>query len=271
MLTDEQRRQFVRDGYLVIEDGIDDDLVEAAFAKIADALPEDVDDPEQLRGVGSRSPDVDADEEIGAINQRLYEYGRELVGDELAKPGSGTQLALRYPQELRLSAHHDRRPHVGHLDGFGPGYQQTGQYSGFTVAGNVYFDDVPDRGGGFTVWPGSHWVAANYFEDYALNTPGQGGKLPAIDDDGGWDTSRFLSDQLRSKELNAPAGTVILWHNKLVHTSGVNQSDRIRMAGITRMSRADKDDILEDAADKPFKYWEGVTDLDVEDPRESRN
>ena len=268
MLSDQQRRQFVRDGYLVIEDGIDQDLVEAAFEKIAAAIPEDVDDPDQVRGVGFRSPDVDAPEEMEVINDRLYAYARELVGEQLQEPGPSPMLKLEYPKELRLSTHLDRRPHTGHLDGFGPGFKRTGQYTGFAIAGNVYFDDVPERGGGFTVWPGSHWVAADYFSEYALNTPGQGGQLPAIDDDGGWNRSSSISDQLRSKELNAPAGTVTLWHNKLTHTAGVNQSDRIRMAGITRMSRQDHDEILEDAADKPFKYWEGVDDLDVTDPRD---
>ena len=268
MLSDQQRRQFVRDGYLVIEDGIDRELVDAAFEQIVDAVPEDVDDPEQLRGVGFRSPDVDAADEFAAINDQLYAYGRALVGEKLQEPGPSPMLKLEYPKELRLSTHLDRRPHTGHLDGFGPGFKQTGQYTGFGIAGNVYFDDVPERGGGFTVWPGSHWVAADYFSEYALNTPGQGGQLPAIDDDGGWDRSRSMSDQLRSRELNAPAGTVTLWHNKLTHTAGVNQSDRIRMAGITRMRRTDHDEILEDAADKPFKYWDGVADLDVTDPRD---
>ena len=268
MLTSDQKRRFVQDGFLVIDQGIDHHLVDAAFTTIAEALPEDVDAPDQLRGVGSRAPEIDADDEIGAINERLYEYASELVGATLDQPGTGMQLALRYPEALRLAAYHDRRPRVGHLDGFGPGFQQTGQYTGFTIAGTVYFDDVPERGGGFTVWPGSHWVAANYFEDHALNTPGQGGNLPAIDDEGGWDRTRFLSDQLRSIELNGNAGTVILWHNKLMHTAGVNQSERIRMAGITRMSRGDKAEILEDAADKPFAYWDGVTGLAVPDPRD---
>ena len=130
------------------------------------------------------------------------------------------------------------------------------------VGAVLYFDDVPDRGGGFTVWPSSHWIAAEYFSEHALNTPGLGGSLPALDDNGGWDRHHNLDDQFRSRELNYPAGTLILWHNKIYHTSGVNQSDAIRMAGISRFSRDDQGDIFEDAADKPLKYWEGVPDID---------
>ncbi|MFB6135853.1 MAG: phytanoyl-CoA dioxygenase family protein [Halobacteriaceae archaeon] len=259
MLSESQKREFVRDGFLVVEDGVESELVDEGRELIWEELPEDPDDVESLVGVGSRSPDVSAEEPFATINERLYEHAVDLVGDALVAPdGPGMQFALRYPKDLRLDAHHDRRPNSGHLDGYGPGFKEDGQYSGFAVAAVVYFDDVSPRGGGFTVWPGSHWVAADYFRDHALNTPGLGGDLPAIDDDGDWDSSRSLRDQLRSRSLAGDAGTVVLWHNKLVHTAGVNQSDAVRMAGITRMSREDQDEIREDAKDKPFEYWDGL-------------
>ena len=259
VLSEDQRETFVRDGYLLIEDGIDAELIEEGRSLIWDAIPDDPEDPAAWVGVGSRSPDVPADEPFTAINHRLHDYASDLVGDALRRPGGpGTQLALRYPRELRISEHLDRRPVIGHLDGYGPGFKRHGQYSGFTIGGVVYYDQVPERGGGFTIWPGTHWVAADYFTDHALNTPGYGGSLPAIDDDGGWDRRRTIADQVRSKELSGGPGTVILWHNKLVHGTGINQSSSIRMAGITRMSREDHDEIFEDAADKPFEYWDGV-------------
>ena len=266
MLSDEQKREFVRDGYLVIEDGIDEPLVDEGSAQIWEAVPEEPDDPESLLGVGSRTPDVPSDEPFMTVKRRLYEYCAEMVGEALVAPTEpGMQLALRYPQERRLDTYHDRRPLTGHLDGYGPGYKESGEYSTWEVAAVVYFDDVVDRGGGFTVWPGSHWVAAEYFEEHALNTLGYAVTLPAIDDEGGWDRNHLLCNQIRSRELNYDAGTVILWHNKIMHTSGVNQSPNVRMAGICRFSREDQRDIFEDAADKPFKYWDGVADVDLED------
>lgn len=263
MLSEDQRRRFARDGYLRIEAGVGAGLVADAREEVWDAVPEDPEDAESLVGVGSRTPDVPAPEPFATINERLHEHAAELVGDDLLAPdGPGMQLALRYPRALRLDEYHDRRPDAGHLDGYGPGFRETGEYSPFTVAVVVYLDDVAERGGGFTVWPGSHWVAADYFEDHALAAPGYGGVLPAIDDDGGWDRDRPLHHQLRSRELSGDAGTVVLWHNQLVHAAGVNQSDAVRMAGIKRFSREGVEGTVEAAATDPFAFWDGVPDLD---------
>lgn len=265
MLTAGQKAAFARDGYLVLEDGIDDDAIAAARDRIWDAVPDDPDDPESLVGVGSRSPDVPTEEPFATINDLLHEYGAALVGDALVAPdGPGMQLALRYPREVRLSATHDRTP-TGHLDGYGPGFREHGEYTGFTVGAVVYFDRVDPSGGGFTVWPGSHRVAAEYFSDHALTSPGHGGRLPAVDDDGGWDADRFFHQQARSRMLAGDAGTVILWHNKLVHAAGVNQRSRVRMAGIKRFRRDDHEEIKADAADEPFAYWRGVDGIEPAD------
>ena len=263
MLSEHLKRRFVRDGYLLVEDALDEELVAEGRDLLAAELPEDLDDPEALVGVGSRSPSPDADEPFTTVNERLYEYAAELAGDALVAPdGPGMQFALRYPREVRLGAHHDRTPSFGHLDGYGPNYKETGEHGGFTVGAVAYFDDVVERGGGFTVWPGSHWVAADYYAEHSFESPGYHGQLPAIDDDGGWDYSRRFDQQARSRELAGDAGSVVLWHNKMVHTAGVNQSPNVRMAGIQRFSREDYEEIKEDAADKPFEYWDGLADVD---------
>jgi len=263
VLSKQQKRRFVRDGYLRIEDGLDEGLVSEGRDLIAAELPEELDDPDDLVGVGSRSPSPAAEEPFTTINERLYDYAADLAGEALEAPdGRGMQFAVRYPREIRLGAHHDRTPSFGHLDGYGPGYRENGEYGGFTVGAVVYFDDVVERGGGFTVWPGAHWVAADYYAEHSFESPGYHGQLPAIDDDGGWDYTRRFDEQARSRELAGEAGTVILWHNKMVHTAGVNQSPNVRMAGIQRLSREDHEAIKDDAADKPFEYWDGVAGLD---------
>ena len=259
MLDTDQRQRFAEQGYLCLPEAIDPELIAGAREQLWEAIPESRDEPEALVGVGSRSPDVPSDAPFTAINDQLYDYGSSLVGDRLVAPdGPDMQLAFRYPRDLRVSAYHDRRSGVGHLDGYGPGFKQDGEYTGFAVAGVVYFDQVAARGGGFTVWPGSHWLAAAYFRDHALNAPGYGGNLPAIDDSGGWDRTASLGNQLRSRELSGPPGTLILWHNKLIHGAGVNQSDRIRMAGIKRFRRDDHEAIKADAAAAPFAYWDEI-------------
>jgi ectoine hydroxylase-related dioxygenase (phytanoyl-CoA dioxygenase family) len=262
VLSTQQQRRFKRDGYLVLEDALGDDLVADGRQSLEASVPEDLKTKEGVVGVGSRSPEPSDTEPIETINERLYEYGAALVGDALVEPeGPDMQFALRYPRDIRLAAHHDRRPDFGHLDGYGGSFKDRGEYGGFTVGAVVYFDDVVERGGGFTVWPGSHWVAAEYFSDHSVESPGIHGQLPAIDDEGDWDYSRRFDEQCRSRELAGDAGTVVLWHNKLVHTAGVNQSPNVRVAGIRRFRREDFDDVKRDAAEKPFAYWPAIADL----------
>lgn len=262
MLDDDQKRRFAREGYLRLEGALGG-LVADARGAVADAVPEDLDDPDELAGVGTRQPTVPADEPFTSINQSLYEYGRALVGDGLREPsGPDMQLALRYPEPVRLGDAFDRTPTFGHLDGYGPGFRDTGSYNGFDVGAVVYLDDVPDRGGGFTVWPGSHLVAADYFREHSLASPGYHGRLPAVAEDG-WDYAGWFHEQARSRELSGPAGTVVLWHGRMVHSAGVNQSDRVRMAGIQRFGREDFDARKTELVENPFAGWGGLDGIET--------
>jgi hypothetical protein len=262
MLDDDAKRQFAREGYLRLEGALADLGTEAREA-VAEAVPDDLDAPEELYGVGSRQPTVPTDEPFTSINDALYAYGRALVGDALREPsGPDMQLALRYPKRVRLGDAFDRTPAFGHLDGYGPGFRDTGDYNGFDVGAVVYLDDVPDRGGGFTVWPGSHLVAADYFRDHSLASPGYHGRLPAVAEDG-WDYTAWFHEQARSRELAGPAGTVVLWHGRMVHSAGVNQSDRVRMAGIQRFAREGFDARKAEFAADPFAGWTGLDGIET--------
>ncbi|MFB6136071.1 MAG: phytanoyl-CoA dioxygenase family protein [Halobacteriaceae archaeon] len=144
----------------------------------------------------------------------------------------------------------------GHLDGYA-NWEENPEPGYFTVAAVVYLGPVEPRGGGFTVWPGSHRTAATFFEDHALETAGgapNNASIPARED-GEWDFSRVLPEQYDPHECTGDAGTLVLWHNKLTHTAGANRSPNLRMAAIKRYSRPDGDEILRDAADEPFEYW----------------
>lgn len=268
MLTDAQKRTFKREGYLVLEDGIDTDLVEQGREQILEGMPHDPDDEEALLEAednpGAYGEYVDAEEPYRTINERLYEYGRALVGDALVAPDEpDIQLSIRYPNDIRLAEYHERLPDGEYLDGPHLDGYASMPYSGFTVGGVVYFGDVAPRSGGFTVFPRSHWVTAKFFEDNHPDSAGNAGWVPAIDDDGDWDLWDNFWEQARSRQVEGTAGTVILWHNKMIHCAGLNQRSGIRMAGIKRMARHDHEEIKIDAADKPFKYWD-IADLDVD-------
>ncbi len=99
----------------------------------------------------------------------------------------------------------------------------------------AYIDDVPPNCGGFTTWPGSHsriwreqWKAYHAGEkhtDKHLEVRKAGGyKDPVI--------GRIKSDT-DPFDCHGPAGTVVLWHTKILHLAGQNAStDVIRQATI---------------------------------------
>lgn len=84
----------------------------------------------------------------------------------------------------------------------------------------VYLDDVPPRSGGFTVYPGSHRIMFQAHETEANWSPHTGYR----------DAIRKVAKEIRPVEFAGPAGTVIFWHGRTVHSSGIHTGDRIRWA-----------------------------------------
>ena len=100
---------------------------------------------------------------------------------------------------------------------------------------SAYIDDVPPNSGGFTVWPGSHariwpeqWEAFYEGEkhtDKHLPVRKAGGYTDPVIAEIKADTQPF--------DCHGPAGTVVLWHTKILHIAGQNtSSDVIRQATI---------------------------------------
>lgn len=251
-LSDREKLEFKRNGFLPVHDAVDPDLIDEARERIWESIPENRADPESLVGQGYHLNVLDEVEDtsvFGEVNEQVFAYAEELVGEDvLEAPTDQVQVPLKFPEENQVVAASELPDH-GHVDGYGPNYRETGEVSGFTIGAAVYYDRVQPRGGPFTVWPGSHWVAAQYYTNHVLETPGHahGDSVPAP-----------LGD---AHEVVGDAGTVVLWHNKLVHTGGVNLSPDVRVASISRFRRRDFDEIKRDAADKLWKYWPGLDGL----------
>ena len=102
----------------------------------------------------------------------------------------------------------------------------------------AYIDDLPPASGGFTVWPRSHarcweshWKVFHGGETHVA-------RRHRVRKAGGYE---FLPDPVYEEvksdtqpvDTYGPAGTVVLWHSKLLHIAGVNtSSDVIRQATI---------------------------------------
>ncbi len=99
----------------------------------------------------------------------------------------------------------------------------------------AYIDDLPPDSGGFTVWPGSHlrvwreqWQAflegEKHTDDHLAERKAGGYTDPVI--------LRTKADT-QPVDCHGPAGTVVLWHTKILHIAGQNtSSDVIRQATI---------------------------------------
>ena len=84
----------------------------------------------------------------------------------------------------------------------------------------AYLDDVPPRGGGFTVYPGSHRIMYRAHQLAANWSP-----LPTFRD-----AMRQVVAEIEPVELAGGKGDVIFWHGRTVHSAGAHLGRRIRWA-----------------------------------------
>lgn len=247
-LDENQKAEFKRSGMLVLERAVPAEIVENARSEIESAIEVRTDDFEAMLQAENEINVWDRIEDerpFARICSGIFDYAEALVGEgTLQNLSSRMQIAIRYPNgRLRETYPRVEDELVGHLDGYNATYQRTGEVQALTLGATVYFDDVYPRGGGFTVWPGSHHQVAEYFES---------NELDSLDD------GNFRQVEGSPFEVTGPAGTLVLWHNKLVHCGGVNVSNDPRYAGFVRLARTDIDSIKEDAASNLWKYWDGL-------------
>lgn len=284
VLSTQQRKQFKRQGFLVVRDAIDRDLCARALDTIWESVPEDRDDPDSWPGEELDSTGIEGLESAAPfeeIAREVFSYAEALVGKGLlAPPGEPPLDYCHHAGMLVPPEDHDGMlaPHIsypvegldqtdrattaqgGHVDGyhgrFGP---EELQYLPFTVAATVYVDEVSPCGGGFTVWPGSHEVFGDYFESNTY--------LDYIEADG-------VHEELDLGppfEVTGSPGTLTLWHPNLVHAAGANLSRDVRMAAIGRFLRADIEEFDAEAIlaegvglENVWSQFDALRDLDVE-------
>lgn len=269
LFTDRQKAEMKRNGFVVVDDVVDDETIEAAREVFWDGVPFERDDYETLVGRPERFENawdhIENPDPFAEINDQLFPYAEELAGeDTLDHPGEGIQVTPRFPNgEVREGEEKPplHREH-GHIDGYGPHFDAHHEVGYYTVMAAVYLDYVEPRGGGFTVWPGSHWYAGEYYDEYHLESLVNNATLPACDD-GHWDRCESFAHQTDPLEIHGDAGTTVFWHQNLLHCGGINNSSRVRLSAIQRFQRPDAEEIKRDAYANPFKYWEGMEGVEL--------
>ena len=243
-LSTEDKSFFKKNGYLVKHNQLTPAQIKQAQDALWSGINAKRDQPTTWVNAGPRSP---VNGNHPAIKATLFDTPvaammRELVGPQL-NVSNGPGPALTYPNGRTDWS----LPERGHLDGY---YTPTNGVAEGTVGCTninivIYVEDILDRGGGFTLWPGSHLKAAEYFKNHSqLSLQGGIG-----------DTVMDLGEGL---QIVGQAGTVCLWHGQLFHSGSQNCQKNIRMALIGRYARKDINDILFETPDDPWAYWEGI-------------
>ena len=248
-LTAADKTFFKENGYLIKRDVLTEDQIGAAQDALWQGIEAKRADPATWIGAGPRVPVQSSHPAIRATlhESSAFTMAEELVGKDRLGAGGSPGPHLVFPtgdDEWSLPEH-------GHLDGY---YTPTngvpeGTVGSFHVGASIYVENVEPRGAGFTVWPGSHRIAYEYFKTRSLLSIKGGASRTLFAD---------LDDPPRALEVTGPPGTVCFWHGQLVHSGSKNCARNIRMALIARLSRKDLNDIRFESPDDMWTYWEGI-------------
>jgi len=189
----------------------------------------------------------EARELFQSLNRRLFVYADDLMGSDRLKHPDDPNFETYSDEQCRV---YPRTAGEGHITdptaatdpkvGVHTDDQTDGDGALMALNVGIYLDHVPPRNGGFTVWPGSHWITAEHceLESPDLNAdPGTRARAPElrVRPESPYDTMSALYAEMEPFEIAGNAGSVILWHRGLVHSSGVHlQPGRLRLAAFSR-------------------------------------
>jgi len=231
LLSDEEKAAFVRHGYLVLRGVVGRELVDAALRAINNQLGQgsaawepDEDGKEKLAGeVGSKRS--------SAILNLLHAspargIAEQLLDGQLSQQVGG-QIALRFP----LPEDKIGRPPKGndqwHIDGM----KKNGHMSPFQLLLGVALSSQRDDDcGNLLVWPTQHAAVAEAVQRAQAAPPG------ASSPEDEWRGQRPTLPAEGATQVRLEPGDVVLAHQKLPHSVGLNRSPHIRYQVYFRLS-----------------------------------
>ena len=239
--TEREVDHFKEHGFVRKHGVVEPLLLNKAVDKFYEEIGVDRNDPKSFINAGSRGNlkcGRDPDVRSTLTESPIQEMCEELAGDAM-KVSNHTFAKPVFPTGRPKSEW--THPAHGHLDG----YTAEGVVDTFTVAVTVNMNDVKPKSGGFTVWPGTHRRAHEYFRTHSLVNG-----LKAFQDGEG-----NYVDLPEAVENPGPPGTVVFWHNLLMHEAGKNHGKEIRMACVSRFNRENLNDIKFDISEDMWQHW----------------
>ncbi len=242
ILTPEQIEYFKTNGYLILEDFVESEIVESWRNQIWNHFDADLSDPsgwpDQLVADGLKiEPESQIFGELPQVRAVVDQLGAGMFD------GGGGQVLAQWP---RKDEEEWQMPTIGHIDGYGP----NGWSGGFMFGATTYMYDVQPGGGAFIYWPKSHLTTHTYFLDNPTHIDG------SFRDFEGWGWEIF-SDRSPEppREFLGKAGDVIFWHCFLCHTGSPNIHDVPRFGVFSRWSYREKERIRFEVPKDLWKYW----------------
>ena len=237
MLTPMQVTFFQENGYLILENFIDSDIIEGWRAQVWKHLNSELDTPDTWPN-NYVVENFSFSPLFGQL-PAMQEITEQLGGG--AFTGGGGSPLVKWPNP----AEHWTMPQMGHIDAYG-----AAGWSPFMLGATTYLYDVKPGGGAFIYWPGSHHTTHQYFLQYPEQIDGSFRNVEGWD----WNVLSDLSPE-RPREFISTAGDVVLWHAFLCHTGSENVRDIPRFGLFARYSHKRREQIKYEIPENLWKYW----------------
>ena len=251
MVTDDDRSQFQRDGYVVLRSLVPEDLLADADDEI-DRFVES-ERPRDVHQV--HAPVVEGDHAAPGQHQWFPPVARLPACDRALRRSDALQAAneLTAPASLDHAFDHiqiattvapwSRRPGGPHIDG----HTEDPPGSFTMLVGILLTDQSGSASGNLWVWPGSHLAHAQLFRERGprvlLSTQGH---LTLLDSP---------PELAAPVEITGRRGDVLLAHYLLGHNKGGNTSTHIRRTIYYRLATAEHRDCWEAALCDPWRDY----------------
>lgn len=230
MLSDGDKRAFMREGYLHLHGAVSQELINAALKTIDKAYEDGQYTMQEKKGevnVPIFENEIARHPDIGRILDRsgVIEACEDLIGKGLVEYGRRAQIAFR-PQDTMaiqrgLTLTDVTPPFYYHIDGGTAHLSKTA--TPFTLLVGVCLSSgqaVDELRGQFTAWPGSHVKLHEVVRDRW-----EKGLIDGTSVFGGRESKPDIGP---SKRLLTKPGDVILAHQRLGHSGGINVHPKTR-------------------------------------------
>lgn len=174
-----------------------------------------------------------------------WDLAESVIGPGRIKPPGGGQIALRFPSR-------DEPGRAGpHLDGM---YSPTngvpeGTIGNFTMLLGILLSDVPaPLMGNLHVWPGTHRLYEEYFQEHGPQSLLQG--MPPV-------------EMPTPEPVTGHAGDVVLVHYQVAHGVGPNVSPHTRYMVFFRLSHVDHAELHWECMTDIWREWEGMRGIEA--------